>query len=65
MKPSKEQQRVLDLMQAGEWYSAYDLSCSLATLRALTKKGLARMKGQDELGALWSPRTTYKYQKNQ
>ncbi len=40
MKLSKAQEKMLDKMEAGIEYSAYDLQCSLPTLRSLRDKGL-------------------------
>ena len=38
MKLTKTQKKVLLRMKAEEWYTAYDLNCSIATLRSLSKK---------------------------
>ncbi len=61
MKLSPAQKVVLDKMKVNEWYSAYDLQCPIATLEALSRKGLVRM--QSGLGAIYSPRVNIMYQK--
>jgi hypothetical protein len=63
MKLSKAQQRVLDSMESREWYCAYDLRCSLATLNALRKRGLVISKGVSDLGSFAFPRIGIKWQK--
>jgi hypothetical protein len=63
MKLSKAQQRVLDKMQPGEWYSAYDLKCRIDTLISLRKRGLVESRGENTPGALAMTRTHVKFRK--
>jgi len=55
IKLSKTQKNVLKRMTLGQWYNAYTLQCSLATLEALRRKGFV----EEELvaGSFFSPRT--------
>jgi hypothetical protein len=56
---SKKQKEVLEKMKPEQWYCAYDLRCSLATLDALKRRGLVEAKSG--LGAGFSPRTEIKW----
>lgn len=63
MRLSKAQNTVLEKMKQwrrqegneSKWRSAYELSCSLSTLRALQSKGLVTSKSG--VGCMFSPRT--------
>lgn len=61
MKLSKKQKEVLIKMEAGKWFSPYDLKVSRATLNALLDRGLVEHRA--ELGHLFSPTTANKYRK--
>jgi hypothetical protein len=54
-KLSEIQKNVLTRMTLDQWYNAYELRCSLATLEALRRKGLV----EEGLvaGSFFSPRT--------
>jgi len=54
MKLSKVQIRALNKLDAHEWWSAYEINESLATLQALKHKGLVESK--HTLGAFSFPR---------
>ena len=56
-KISKKQQIVLNKMEENKWYSAYDLRCSIPTLRALQSRGMVKSKGWNEPGAFSMERT--------
>lgn len=57
MKLSKEQQRVLKLMEPGEWYSAHTLQCRITTLQALQSRGKVHSWGWREPGRFGMERT--------
>lgn len=61
--PLTEQQRYILNKLTREPQSAYDLKCSLATLRALVKKGVAKDVTPNRAGAMYSPRTHYQFVK--
>ena len=63
MKLSKAQIKVLEKMESGKWYSAYNLGCSIATLRALKAKRLLEERGGDNHGAIWFARTIIEFRK--
>ncbi len=44
MKLSETQEKVLDKMKNGKWYSSYELQCSLATMHALRNRYLVTSK---------------------
>lgn len=58
---SPAQQRLLSRMNVGVQYSAYTLGTSLATLRALERKGVLRDVTRPGPGGMFSPRTHYKF----
>lgn len=61
-KLSKVQKRAYGkLKKSGGWVCPYSLRESMATLDALEKRGLVKVRGYGELGASWSPRTTIEY----
>lgn len=60
-KLSKTQIAVLEKMAPDQWYTAYDLNCSLTTLEALTNRKILEMKGG--LGSMFSPRTEIRFRK--
>lgn len=49
------QKEVLKKIKRGVWYSAYNLQVSIATLRALVKKGI--LESKSGLGSLFDPRS--------
>ncbi len=53
------QQKALDKLQDGKWYSAYELQASLNTLSALKSRNL--VESRHELGSYYSPRTGIKF----
>jgi len=55
MKLSKVQRETLAKMLPSRVYCAYDLRCSLSTLRALERRKL--VESRHYLGCLYSPRT--------
>ena len=59
MKLSKAQSKVIDKMTDGEWTTAYDLQCSVATLNALFDKGIVETKRIS--GSYYFPRTNIEY----
>jgi hypothetical protein len=59
MKLTHKQRVVYNLLKVKNWQSAYDLQCSLGTLRALERKGLVESKS--ELGSLFMPRIMFKF----
>lgn len=60
-KPTKSQIEVLNKMQPGVWYSAYELQCGLNTLEGLYNRRLVLKKA--EIGYLYSPRNSIMYKK--
>jgi len=61
-KLSKVQQRTLDKMEKGKWYSAYGLQASLATLEALLNKGII-VRSKMRPGDMFFPRVNIKFRK--
>lgn len=62
MKPlSATQKEVYDRMKPNVWYSAYDLQCSIATLKSMTQKGYLKSRGEGLLGSMYSQRTTVEF----
>ena len=61
MQLSETQTKVLKKMQFGKWYSAYDLQCSMATLRALRSKKMVQARGHDQPGAFSMERTAIEW----
>jgi len=59
MKITEVQSKVLEKMQEGEWYCAYELQCRITTLEAMCKKGIVERKSL--LGAWWCPSTNIKF----
>jgi hypothetical protein len=59
MKTTHNQRIVYNLLKAKNWQSAYDLQCSLGTLRALERKGLIESKS--DTGYLFMPRIMIKF----
>lgn len=62
MKLSNAQQEALDRLTA-EPQSAYKLRCSLPTLRALVRMGLARDVTRRGSGGMFSPRNHFEFVK--
>ncbi len=62
MKLSKAQKKTLDKMEVGVDYTAYDLQCSLATLKALGDKEVIGITYMG-IGNFYSPRTDIQWQK--
>ncbi len=58
---SDTQAKVLFRMRLNRWYSAYDLDCSLSTLRALSHKGY--LEQRSELGSAFFPRNNILFKK--
>jgi len=61
MKLSPAQKQVLVKMEAGKWYSAYDLQVRISTLEALRERGL--LDCRSGLGSIFSPRTDVLFRK--
>jgi len=61
MKVTITMQAVLDKMERGKWYCAYDLRCNMSTLEALRKRGLVKRKVG--MGQFFSPRTDIEWRK--
>ena len=59
-KLSKAQQKALDGMHIGIWYSAYDLQTGMATLNALCRMNLVETRSY---GVFFSPRTDVEFRK--
>ena len=62
-KLSPAQQKALNKMELGKWYSSYELQVSLATLGALLNKGMVESKS--EIGYLYSPCTCILWSKKE
>lgn len=62
-KLSKAQKVVLNKMNSGQWYTAYDLNCSLTTLESLANRKILEMKSG--LGSMFSPRTEIYFRKKE
>jgi hypothetical protein len=60
-KMTAAQKTVYNKMESGRWYSAYDLKCSLATLRALCN--LDYLQVRYGLGNMFFPRTNIEYRR--
>jgi len=60
MKTTKAQNKVLEKMTVGHWYSAYVLQCSIATLNALAKKKIVERSG-GAVGCMFCPRTSTQF----
>ena len=58
---TNKQRAVLNEMIGNNWYSAYNLQCSISTLNALHKAGL--VEGRCDSGYLHSPRTSIMYRR--
>ncbi len=63
MNLTQTQRDVLRKMEFGKAYTAYDLQCSLSTLRSLDKRDIVTER--QGLGALFSPRTAITFQLTQ
>lgn len=63
MKISVTQERALAKFEGGKCLSAYEAQESIATLRALEKKGLLKNVTPRGPGGLFSPTTHYKFKK--
>ena len=63
MTITKTQQEILDKMEDGKKYSAFDLQCTLTSLIAMRKKGLVEDCTSNRIGQIFSPRTVFKYRK--
>lgn len=57
---SKSQVLAVEKLSKDEYKTAYDVGCSLSTLNALVKKGLADKK-TDNIGYMFSPRISNHY----
>ena len=64
MKIKETQQEILNKMEKGKEYSAFDLQCTLTSLISMSKKGLIEDCTSDNLGEIFSPRIAFKYRKN-
>jgi hypothetical protein len=60
-KISKTQREALVKFADGLNRTSHDAQISLATLRALQKKGLLKDVTRCNIGAIFSPRTTYEF----
>lgn len=60
---SKTQMKALAAMSETEWRCAYTLRCSMATLASLVKRGLAEKRGEGNVGAFFTPRTTIEWRR--
>ena len=54
--PTVPQSKILDKMDPGQEYSAYNLRCSLATMDALTHKGFIHQTNPGAFGTMGNPR---------
>ena len=62
MKLTSAQKAAYEKLSKTEPKSAYDIQVSLPTLRALVTKGKAKQfRGGGNLGAMFSPRTAFKF----
>lgn len=57
--PTPAQQKILDKMEPGKTYCAYDLGVSLSSLNALVSKGY--LASHREIGAIAFPRISILY----
>ena len=58
---SDMQARAYEKLSDTEWKSSYDLRVAMVTLDSLVDKGRALRRGEEKLGAIFSPRTTIEY----